>query len=277
MKQIYKFRFSILLALLSVVLIATTSCEEKFAQEPAPVANPNSANVYFASTNTSTVILGLTATNFNVVVKREKTTTAQTVKLSAEDSNDGIFTIPSDITFAVGESQKNLTITVADMELMKSYHIAIAIDGEETKPYTAQSVYPRIELNIQKEDFAPYAEGTYWDYFFAPGDDYISWPIVLEYSPMTTTYRLKDVWVDGYNVTFKWDKAATVTMIGATSGAYKVIQTGYIHPTYGMVSAYYGACSYNTTTKEFTFPITWRVSAGSFGTFPDYYEITRVL
>lgn len=278
MKQIYKSRFSILLAVLSVVLLSVTSCEDKFVQEKAPVYNPNSANVYFASTNTSSVVLGLTATNFNVVVKREKTTSAQTVKLTSEDSNSEIFSIPSEITFAVGESQKNLTITVANMELMKSYHIAIQIDGEESKPYVAQTVYPRIELNVLKEDYAPYAEGLYWDYFFAPGDDYISWPIVLEYSPMTTTYRLKDAWgYAGYNITFKWDRAATVTMIGTTSTVYKVIQTGYVHSSYGMVSAYFGACSYNASTKEFTFPITWRVTAGSFGTFADYYEITRVL
>ncbi len=276
MKLIYKSRFSILLALLSVLLF-TTSCEDKFSQEPAPAYNTNSANVYFSSTNSSSIVLGLEATSFDIVVKREKTTSAQTVKLTPENSNGEIFTIPTEVSFAVGESQKNVTITVADMELMKSYHLAIQIDGNDTKPYVAQTVYPRIEINVLKEDFAPYANGTYSDYFFAPGDDYIDWPITLEYSPMTTTYRLKDVWVEGYNVTFKWDKAANVTMIGTTSGAYKVIPTGYVHPTYGMVSAYYGACSYNTNTKKFTFPITWRVSAGSFGTFADYYTITNLL
>ncbi len=276
MKQIYKYRFSILLALLSVVLVATTSCEDKFVQEPAPVTNPNSANVYFASTNASSVVLGLSATNFNVVVKREKTTSAQTVKLTTEDSNGGIFTVPSEISFAVGESQKNLTITVADMVLMKSYHLAIAIDGQETKPYNAQTVFPRIELNVLKEDFAPYANGTFTDSFELYS--YTTWPLTLEYSPMTKVYRLKACWgFTGYDLTFTWDKASAIGIIGTTSGAYKVVKTGYVDSTYGMISAYFGACTYNATTKTFTFPITWRVAAGSFGTYPDYYTITTVL
>jgi len=68
-----------------------------------------------------------------------------------------------------------------------------------------------------------------------------------------------------------------VTMGGTASGTYKVFKTGYVHPSYGMVSAYFGTCTYNTSTKKFTFPITWRVSAGSFGLYPDYYQIQTLL
>jgi hypothetical protein len=44
-----------------------------------------------------------------------------------------------------------------------------------------------------------------------------------------------------------------------------------------MVSAYFGTCTYNSTNKEFTFPIAWRVAAGKFLDSPDYYEITALL
>jgi len=276
MKLLNKFRFSILLASLSLLLFA--SCEDKLVREESPASNINSTNVYFATSNKSSIVLGVSATTFDVIVSREKTTTAQSVALSAENAYGAIFSIPSTVDFAAGEAQKTIKVTVSNMEMMKPYHIAIEIDGDQTKPYTAQTLYPRIEITVLKEDFAPYANGTFSDYFFAPGDDYITWPLTLEYSALSKIYRLKACWLyTGYDLTFTWDKASVIGIIGTTSTTYKVVQTGYVHSSYGMVSAYFGACTYNATTKTFTFPITWRVAAGSFGMYPDYYQITSLL
>ncbi len=278
MKLLNNFRSSILLASLSVLLFATTSCEDKIEREDSPAYNTSSSNVYFAASNKSSVILGVDAKSFEVTISREKSTAAQTVALSCESVFGDTIVVPASVSFAAGESQKKITITVSNMKLMKSYHLAIAIDREQTKPYVAQTVYPRYELNVLKEDFAPYASGTYSDLFFAPGDDYISWPLTLEYSPMTQVYRLKKCWnYEGYDVTFKWDKASKVTMIGTAVDDFIAIKTGYVHAKYGMVSAYYSTVTYNAATKTFTFPIDWRVSAGSFGAYDDYYKITSLL
>jgi hypothetical protein len=277
MKKYHIFRFSSIFAMFSILLLAATACEDVIERTESPAYNTNSSNVYFASTNSSSIVIGLTDETFDVVVKREKTTAAQEVNLKLESSLGDMFTVPDKVTFAVGEAEKAITVTVGDIELMKSYHFAIEIDQDQTKPYVAQNVYPRIELNVLREDYAPYAEGTYYDLFFAPGDDYVSWPQVLEYSEMTDTYRMKDVWVEGYDVKFKWTGGATLTMVGTVSGSYTYIPSGYVHPTYGMIYAYYGNCTYTSGTKEFYFPITWRVSAGSFGMYPDYYVITRLL
>lgn len=277
MKLLNKFRFGILLTSMSVLLMAT-ACEDEITRDPSPESNAMSANVYFASTNKASIVIGVEATNFDITIAREKTTAAQTVKLKTESSFGDMFTVPESVTFAAGEAQKVITITCGEMELMTSYHFSIEIDGNETKPYVAQTVYPRMEVNVLKEDFEPYANGLYWNLFFAPGDDYISWPLTLEYSAISTTYRLKDTWgYAGYGITFKWDGGSSVTMGGTVSGSYKVNKTGYVHSKYGMVSAYFGACTYNSATKEFTFPIDWRVAAGSFGPYTDYYEIKTLL
>ncbi|MBP9018280.1 MAG: hypothetical protein KBG04_00470 [Bacteroidales bacterium] len=277
MKLHNKFKFGILLTSISLLLSAT-ACEDEVKREPSPETNPNSSNVYFASSNSASVVLGVSATNFEVIVAREKTAAALTVKLKTESIYGDLFTVPESVSFAAGEAQKSISIACGDLDLMKSYHFAIEIDPNETKPYVAQNVYPRIELNVLKEDFQPYANGLWSSLFFAPGNDYISWPLTLEYSEMSQTYRLKETWgYPGYDITFKWDGGATVTMGGTASGAYKIFKTGYVDPTYGMVSAYFGTCTYNTATKKFTFPITWRVSAGSFGLYPDYYQIQNLL
>lgn len=277
MKILNKFKLAAIPAFMMLLLVGVTSCEDVIEREPSPAYNTASTNVYFASTNASSVTIGLEDDTFDIVIKREIATAAQTVALKLESSLGDLFTIPESVSFNAGEAQKAITVTVGDVEPMKKYHFAIEIDGQQTKPYNSQNVYPRIELNVLREDYVPYAEGVYYDYFFAPGDDYINWPQVLEYSELTDTYRLSDVWVEGYDVKFKWTGNSTVTMVGTASGNYIVIPTGYVHPTYGMVSAYYQNVTYNSTDKEFTFPITWRVSAGSFGTFADYYQITRLL
>lgn len=264
-----------------------TACDDEITRDPSPVTNPSSTNVYFAKDNISNPVLGIEQTSFDVQISREKTDKEQTVTLFADNAYDDIFNVPSSVTFAVGESNKNVTIKVTDkMELMKSYHLAIYVDGEQVSLYKEQSVvvgdkrvalYPRIELNVIKEDFAPYAKGTYSNLFFAAGDDYESSEKTLEYSPSTKVYRLKNCWVQGYDVKFKWDGGAVVTMLGTTSGAYVYVQTGSVHSTYGMISAYFKGCTYNDASKKFTFPITWRVSAGSFGTYADYFTITQIL
>jgi len=285
MKLLNKFRFGILLTSMSVLLLAT-ACEDEITRDPSPEYNTSSANVYFASSNSSSVVIGVNAASFEVTISREKTTAAQTVKLKGESAFEDLFTFPESVTFAAGEASKVVTVGCGDMDLMTSYHIAMEIDGNETKPYTAQTVYPRLEINVLKEDFEPYANGTYSAYFLyllSEIESYYSYPLTLEYSEMSETYRLKKTWgVEGYNMTFKWDGANAIT-IGGTSAtvsgvAYKVFKTGYMDSTYGMVSAYFAStASYNATTKKFTFPINWRVSAGGFGSYNDSYTITTLL
>ena len=84
-------------------------------------------------------------------------------------------------------------------------------------------------------------------------------------------YRLKDCWVAGYDVTFQWDKANSVKVIGGDDG----IPTGYVDSEYGMVSAVYKDAAYDAENKTFNFSIAWNVSAGTFGTLADSFQITE--
>lgn len=255
------------------VALFSTACEDEINREKSPLPNPDSDNVYFDAANPKSLVLAIDATEFTVSVSREFSEAALDVKIKLESSYDkGLFNVPETLSFAAGETTKTLTVGISDLELMKKYKIALIVEDDQTNPYVPQTVYPRIDLNILQEDFAPYAEGTYTCDFFED-----SWAQTLEYSPATTTYRFKGLWFPGYDVTFKWDGSATVTMIGTAASGKIVIPTGYVHATYGMVAAHYGVCTFDDATDTFTFPINWRVTAGSFGDYPGTYVITSLV
>lgn len=271
-------KVTLLTAFFAVLLFA--ACTEDIVREPSPIANPASTNVYFSVTNKTSPVLALEQNELYVSVIREKSTAAQEVALIIENLYGDTISIPSKVSFKAGEDSVALKITVKDMKLMKKYKIAISVDPQQSNPYVAQPVYPRIDLNILKEDFAPFADGTYSSEFFED-----EWDQLLEYSPATKIYRMKDCWMPGYNVTFKWDEAAKpgeVTIVGTTTSAkdFIFIPTGYVHSTYGMVSAYYPTANknyYDSASKTFTFPIGWYIPDGrTFGDYADKYVITKL-
>ena len=259
-----------LLSFLGAIMVY--SCSEDIpGYEAGPNQNEQSTNVSFSKANSKSLVLPLEATSFDIVLNRENNVSAQTVSLKVEDAFQGdVFEIPSTVTFEAGSSSAAIEIKLKSIELMVKYHIALEVEVDQTKPYLAQDVYPRIEMDVLQEDFAPFAEGNYTSEFFED-----TWSAVLEYSPATSVYRFSDCWMPGYDVTFQWT-GTEVTMLGTTNGAFKVFPTGYVHPTYGMVSAFFAeGCSFDEGTQTFTFPINWRVKAGSFGDYPDQYVITQ--
>lgn len=275
MRTIKKFN----IIFLAVGLLLVGCKDEEILRDPSPAANPNSSNVYFSTTNNTNPVLALDQQSFKVYVIREKKAAAQDVTLSIADANVAIFDVPSKVSFPAGIDSAALEIKVKDMELMKKYKLAITIDPEQSRPYAIQAVYPRLDLNVLKEDFAPFAEGTFVSEFFED-----SWPLTLEYSPATKIYRLQDAWgVETYDLTFKWDekvKPGEVNIIGSLNAAkdHISIKTGVIDADYGLVTANYPVANknyYSSATKTFTFPVKWTVSAGSFGVYPETYTITK--
>jgi len=289
MKTIRKV--NILIACVAMLLI--TACNnEEVLRDPSPIKNPNSTNVFFAANNNIAPVLGISQDTFKVVISREKSDKAQVVALTFENVYGSIFTAPSTVSFAAGQDTTFVNIITKGMELMKKYHIALKIDQDQTNPYdtTLTKALPRIELSVMKEDFAPYAEGTYTSDFFSSATFSGVWTQILEYSQALKLYRLKNLWYiaganDGYNVTFKWDgpQSAVVNMVGTaytnSKGSFITLETGNVDATYGMISAYYYTSKslnyYNASTQTFTFPVRWYVSAGSFGDDPEIFAITK--
>jgi hypothetical protein len=256
-----------ILSIVALSILFVGCSNEDVTREPSPAANPSSTNVYFSPTNISNPVLGIKQDTFSIKIGRKVTTGAQTVAITLENTYGDTIQAPSEVSFKAGDSIAKAVITTKGLVLMKKYHVAIAIDQKQTKPYTPQSVYPRIELIILKEDYAPYAEGTFTSNFFEA-----QWDQTLEYSPATTTYRFKDLYATGYNYLFKVDDKGVITQSPNAK-----VATGYVDDTYGMISilANPAKSKFDAATSTYTFYATFTVSAGSFGAYPETYTITK--
>lgn len=243
-----------------------------------PAPNPASNGVYFPEQPTS-ITLGVTQDTIEVIIARKVASSALTVRLSHSDAYNGFFSAPSSVTFAAGETLKTIKITVGEVEFIKSYLFSLSVDDPDQidNPYAVGAALPTLSLSVIKEDFVPYAEGTFTSEFFED-----EWPMTLEYSEATNQYRLSDLWVEGYDVLFTWDGSDKVSVKGgvfkpASTSYFPAVATGYVDPTYGMVWAIFnGENTYDADSKTFTFPITWRVTAGSFGVYSEYFSIDNL-
>jgi hypothetical protein len=268
-----------LIAVLSAVFMMA-SCEEEITREPSPEANPSSNKVYFPAQE-SKLTLPIDASSFEVTIAREVSSSALTVNLHYSGGYADLFKVPQTIAFAAGEAEKTFEISLGNIELMKTYNFQVEIaDVDQTNPYKLDTVnfyYPIIGFSLMKEDFAPYSKGEYYSGWWEE-----AWEAEMEYSPATEQYRIKEFCgYEGYDAIFKWDGGSSITMIGSSKvGTRTGFQTGYVHPSYGMVYASFsapeGPFEYDAATKTFTFGYAWRVSAGSFGVAEDYYTIETV-
>lgn len=251
--------------------ISFTACQEEMAYEVGAPAAQDSAVVYFAS-NLSSVVLPLADSTFQVAIARNATEAATyNLNVTLEEGVNGAIVVPSTVTFEEGEVETTIDVTVTNIELMKDYKVTIAIDEAWVNPYAVGENIV-LSFNVKREDFAPYVEGTYVDYFlYGPESPY---GMVMEYSPATDVYRIQDCWgMGGGNLTFTWDGAEAISVIS------KTIATGYVHSSYGMVSANYlnDQCYaiVEGNMVQFVFMINWTVSAGTFGDYPNFFVFEK--
>lgn len=122
------------MALLSVMALTLGSCTEEYEYSGAKAEGQQ---VYFSNALGSTVNLSNTESSYALTLNRIDTSSELTVNLTLSDES-GIYSIPSSVTFAQGDSavQFNLSYDPAKLEydVFNSVTIAIA-DADYTTPY----------------------------------------------------------------------------------------------------------------------------------------------
>lgn len=246
--------------------IGFTSCQEELTYEVGAPAAQDSAVVYFAD-NVADVVLPLNDSTFQIAIARYATNPATyNLNVTLEEGVNGNIIVPTTVTFDQGDLDTTITVAVTDITLMQDYTVKIAIEDAWVNPY-AVNENTVLTFNVKREDFVPYATGTYVDYFiYGPESPYEQ---VLEYSPASDTYRISDCWMmGGGNVLFQWSGEAVNVLT-------KSITTGYNHPNYGMVSANYlnDQCYavIEGNLVQVVFYINWTVAAGTFGDYPNTF------
>lgn len=256
MKAFYKI---LGLTLASALVFASCAKEDPYS----PGKPAGSEDVYFSADNDNTVILGLDATEFVLYLERTNSGSNATVPVSSWCDTEGIISVPETVTFAAGETIAPLTVKVNNMEPFTNYQMNVSIPEEYTQPYKEETHASQCGFVFYKEDYVPAATCMYYDDFWYEEE----WEEIIYYSPMLDLYRINAF--PGGSFTFTWDGGSKVAF-----GNKVAISTGYVHSSYGAITATPTSCGYDEENEELVFMFKWTVSAGSFGEYGQYvYDI----
>ena len=259
---------NIIFMALSAVLLLAFACQKEDTYVPGKPTVEND-NVYFSPDNGTSAVLAVDETEVTVLLSRMDSTDALTVPVTAWTSHPAAFELPEKVEFAAGAATAEYKIKTTDsLDMFVNYPIRLSIPEELTNAYDTLDVYPRFALNVVKEDYKPYANGVWVDYFMYAADEPAQWEQILEYSEILDLYRFSDVWYPGYGVQFSWDGAGNPVLAASYT-------TGVEDSTYGMITANTVDATYSENVFVLTFE--WTVSAGSFGVAPQIYTITEKL
>lgn len=241
----------------------------------------------------SNPVMEKTATSFDVVLNRHTTQGTLSVPLEKLIVPEG-WNVPETANFAAGDSLATITVTpVADMSLNTDYDFVLRVPESYTNSYMQKNgEVNTYKVEVVKEDYVPFATGTYDETFFAEAQ----WPVTIEYSPALDVYRIKSMLepmgdVAGYHFYFKWNKETgekqKFTQCASNGGKQTSAQAGFEYGTYGMVSYAWAAGTndpakytgednknnfggYLASENMFVLPWNHNVSAGSFGIGTDF-------
>ena len=242
--------------LFAAIAIATafTSCSSDDSFEPGKPAGSN--NVTFA--DGSDIIIEGSTTSFDVTLKRTNTSSALDVPV--EVVNAGVFTLTNTTaSFAAGDSLATITVAVpADMAKNTACPLELRIPEEYTNPYSNQSTYSTYLAYVTMEDYeVKYPHAAFTDYFLYEE----AWEVDIQYSPSQDLYRIKDLFVEGTHLYFKWNTDTNVITVTNSAGtAVRYWDTGYYYDYYGEdIVCYVNQATfyYDPETKKIHLPFYW--------------------
>lgn len=262
-------------SLFAIALLAgVSSCTDDYDYDAAsPVVEGNSGVAFL--TDTKKTVLNADDNSFTIEMVRTNTNGELTVPLIANAPAE--IQVPQSVTFADGEAEAEVEITVGNVEMCKSYPLSISIPQEYTDAYDEdREGFISFLTNVVKEDYKLVANGVFTENILF-GE---SWNQPLEYSEILDIYRLPDLIVGGTNFYFKWDGTSNDDQVfyfcDDEGNKVTSFATGYVHSRYGMImanvlSGTFIGCDENTLYLPFSFT----VSAGSLGADYDTYTITE--
>ncbi len=257
-----------LIACMASLTLGFASCSDDYSYSPGEEVG--TANVTFA--DEQNVTLGLTDTSFDIVLQRADGSGSLTVPVNVVKKAD-VLTVPSEVTFASGATEAKLTVTVSsDAEAFVDYPLALTIPSQYAGgTYKEQSTYPTMNITIHKEDYKKYGVMTYTSWFFED-----TWEVDMYYSEYLDLYRA-EIFTDGYPFYMKITEDGIITITDNTGVEKTDTESGYVHSTYGMVTARWLSSNFTGyDTDAYYIPFQWRVSAGSFGSGYDSFTVTPV-
>lgn len=191
---------TLLLALLSVVALTWTSCNDSI--EYTPVGPVEGAGVYFPTSTRTSYELEGTQGDITLSVMRTDSVGALDATLSTTFSEGGesVFTVPASVSFADGASTSSMTISYDNLVRGTTYTVTMTFD--EGTPYSNSSLtltflYPE-EVVYEWETVSEQA--LYTDNIFSMygGTNYYVSDVVVEKANGYDMYRFKSPYNNDY-------------------------------------------------------------------------------
>lgn len=251
------------------------SCEEyEDSVEPSPTVADSNPAVRFLDENETYFEIPSSVTSIELTVIRSGGKTAIEVPVNVIENTESAFDVPSTLSFPAGKDTVTLSLPIKDgAPLGAEISISLSFGEDFVNPYKAE--YGAYHGKVTILNWKPYANGTYQSAFF--GD---SWEQVLFHAENTNRYRFFDLYTKGIHFNFLWDEGKAIIPQYSTDadGAY-LFTSGYVHPTYGMVTFHVDGSTdntfYDSETGNLQIHGEWTVEAGSFGPTNEVYHITE--
>lgn len=260
-----------------------SSCSDDNSYTPG--AETGKYNIAFTSASQNNKTLNITDSVFTIEVQRNASDAGDALTVPLINHSSSELIVPGSVTFDAGATTAEIKIRIAEAaKAFIYYNVLISLPEKYTNQYAKvddATVYPRVQFTVHKEDWKPYAEGTYKSFL-----EDNPWERTMEYSEYLGIYRLPDLYKEGYHFYFKWDGTTdkdSEVVVTDNSGEKNeaATVTGYVEPDFGMISSTYtaseGFTGYKVSDGMFHFNLKFTVSAGSFGVMDETYKITKKL
>lgn len=253
------------------LFVATTICSCDDEVEYTPAEKLDSAQVYFPSTNSTSLNLAGNESSFDVEIARVKTDDAITVPLTLTGGN-GLYTAPSSVSFAQGAAKAVVAISYDAAEIGPDNYMDITLsiaDESMTTPYGIANY--TVNVGIPQTYTARYM-GNYTYVYYWSGID----PGLTLYQSDIYPERWKiEHWGSDIDFFFTWDQT--------TNGILVDSQVCANNSTYGPVTVedlveYTGSTNYGQSYYAdgvFHFAVIYYVDAGNFGYGEETFEVTE--
>ena len=184
----------------TALLFGAWACTEEVSPTPSPTFNGD--DVYFSNELATDIDVPMHATSISVPVNRVKSETELVAGISGYVSADaegaekveGIFTIPTSVTFAEGQTAAELPITIDfdKMEAEKKYYLHLQLAEGLSSPYGTS----KAEYTLSYQPWGPFQRlggnddyGTFTLSAFGIDEDYCA--VYVSYSTVEGDNRVK--------------------------------------------------------------------------------------
>ena len=221
--------------------LAFNACTDEPEWEPSPVQTEGIMAYINMDVPSSITFQPNDEQAFEVTFGRQVSTEAATVHLTVESDQD-VFTVPSTVDFAAGESEKTIKVTF-DIPIGSSASVRIVLGEGETYLYGLPEQTFTVKRDYTWEDAgaAMYKDGT-----FGLGTYEVT---VQSAKEKPGLYRLEDFLEEGYHLQFELDENYNAVSLLPVGSLY-TIATGY-DMLYDPVN-YAGYCFFTNEGKNFS-------------------------